>query len=200
MSITIYTDGSSLGNPGPGGWAALIIKDGKVVKLSGNEPDTTNNRMELLAVIKAFAWVKKNFKNPPAITVKSDSNLVIKTMTEDWKIKKNVDLWNQLSKFVDFTIKWVWVKGHAKNKYNNLCDEMAREQASKIIPTPTRSNHKTEDFFCTKCNKSAKGVLTQKTEAGPIRVDCEHCGKYIKFAEKTKENLSKIKNPRKTLF
>ncbi|HAU39882.1 MAG: ribonuclease H, ribonuclease HI [Candidatus Peregrinibacteria bacterium GW2011_GWF2_43_17] len=200
MSITIYTDGSSLGNPGPGGWAALIIHEGKVTKLCGNEPDTTNNRMELLGVIKAFEWVGKNFKNPPSITVKSDSSLVIKTMTENWKTKKNTDLWKRLSEFADFTIKWEWVKGHAKNKYNNQCDELAREQASKIASIP--SNKKTADFFCTKCNKETKGILSQKTPDSPIRIDCEHCGKYIRFAEKTKKNLGRIhgSNKQESIF
>lgn len=197
MSITIYTDGSSLGNPGPGGWAALIIHGGKVTKLCGNEQDTTNNRMELLSVIKAFEWVRENLKNPPLIIVKSDSNLVIKTMTEDWKIKKNTDLWKRLSGFANFTIKWEWVKGHAQNKYNNQCDKLAHEQAEKI--TNDILNKKSKDFFCQKCNKETKGILSQKALGSPIRVDCEYCGKYIKFAEKTKRNLSRVQK-RSALF
>jgi len=200
--ITIYTDGSSKGNPGPGGWAALVIYDRKVHKVFGNEPSTTNNRMELLAIIKGFEWVQKKFKRSvPPVTVRSDSNLVIKTMNEGWKTKKNLDLWEDLDRVTEgLTIKWEWVKGHALNRYNNECDRIAQEQADEVVGNLQLAASSGGDFFCEKCKKGTRGDLSQKTPDSPIRVDCTHCGKYIKFAPKTKENLKRTKSSQKSMF
>lgn len=194
--ILIYTDGSSKGNPGPGGWAALIFHGReKVAEIFGNEGSTTNNRMEMLAIIKAFEWVRKNFKKVPTVVVRSDSNLVIKTMTSGWKRKKNVDLWEELSNLtLDLTIKWEWVKGHALNRYNNECDRIAQEQADLAASKPqVKFAAKPGKFFCEKCQEETDGILSQKSPASPVRVDCTHCGKYIKFAPKTKGNLKRAR-------
>ena len=89
--IDIYTDGSCLGNPGPGGWAAIIVEGGVKRDLSGGAPRTTNNRMELAAAIEGLEAVPKN----AAVTVHSDSQYLVKTMTLNWKRKVNLDLWDQ---------------------------------------------------------------------------------------------------------
>ena len=129
MSIQIHTDGSALGNPGPGGWAARIHHDGKITELVGGEGHTTNNRMELLAVISALKHLEAQGITGP-IEVYSDSSWVIKTMTDNWKRKKNLDLWMQMDALVPGKkISWNWVKGHADNAENNACDEAARGEA-----------------------------------------------------------------------
>ncbi len=193
--ITIYTDGSSKGNPGPGGWAAIVLMDKEKQVLSGNEQKTTNNRMELLAIVRAFEWISENVdaRDIP-VSVNSDSNLIIQTMNEGWKTKKNIDLWEALGKAIEgWDIEWKWVKGHSTNKLNNECDRIAQEEADKVEPTDDEivadSNG---EFFCENCNNSTEGILTQKTPDSPIRVDCTHCGKYIKFASKTKANLERV--------
>ena len=220
--ITIYTDGSSKGNPGPGGWAALVIfssgvsrrettinmdfanakSDKKNLIVSGGEPSTTNNRMEILAVIKGLELARKKFGKKVAVTVISDSSLVIKTMNEGWKTKKNVDLWEALGRAADgLKIKWEWVKGHAHDKYNNECDRLAQKEADKLIGSETHiASDDGDGFHCEKCGKTTEGILSQKTSNSPIRVDCANCGKYIKFAPKTKENLARVAKKQESLF
>ena len=137
--LEIYTDGACLGNPGPGGWAALIIDNNQERILSGNNEMTTNNRMELLAVIKALESINHHLE----ITIYTDSKYVINGITSwiknwktnDWKSSsktpvKNIDLWKILDvNSQKQNIKWVWVKGHSGNTYNDKVDEIARNQA-----------------------------------------------------------------------
>ena len=136
MKYTIYTDGACSGNPGPGGWGAVIFdNDNKQKNISGSEENTTNNRMELSAAIMALKEVNTNSE----ITIYTDSNYVKNGITE-WVLKwkengwknsnkepvKNKDLWEKLDNLCEQnTINWKWVKGHASNKYNNLADELA---------------------------------------------------------------------------
>ena len=136
MKYTIYTDGACSGNPGPGGWGAVIFdNDNKQKNISGSEENTTNNRMELSAAIMALEEVNMNSE----ITIYTDSTYVKNGITE-WVLKwkengwknsnkepvKNKDLWEKLDNLCkQNTIKWKWVKGHASNKYNNLADELA---------------------------------------------------------------------------
>ncbi|MGN6436732.1 MAG: ribonuclease HI [Agriterribacter sp.] len=136
-NLIIYTDGAARGNPGPGGYGA-ILKWGAVEKeLSGGYRLTTNNRMELLAVISALEALTKNNLN---VTIYSDSQYVVKAVNEGWLNnwirtdfkggKKNKDLWKRyfaLSK--NHSIQFVWVKGHADNPYNNRCDILATRAA-----------------------------------------------------------------------
>lgn len=132
-SITIYTDGSSRGNPGPGGFGVILMFGNHAKEISGGYRLTTNNRMELMAVIAGLEALKKN--DHPLI-IYSDSQYVVKAINEGWLNnwmktgfkggKKNKDLWTkyfQLSKKFNITLKWV--KGHADNIYNNRCDELA---------------------------------------------------------------------------
>lgn len=130
----IYTDGSCIGNPGPGGWAAMILHNGETSKISGGEKDTTNNRMEMMAIIKALEFLHKKIKtlNSAEIILYSDSNLLIQTLNLGWKRKANLDLWAEIDRLRAWlNIKWTWVKAHHTNKYNNMVDEMAFAQAER---------------------------------------------------------------------
>ncbi|MFA6306038.1 MAG: ribonuclease H [Candidatus Gracilibacteria bacterium] len=136
--IEIYTDGSCIGNPGPGGWGVIILTEDKEVQIKGGEPDTTNNRMEMTAIINALRWLRNDAKideeTSKKYTIKlySDSNLLIQTITKGWKKKANTDLWAQLDALRGWlNIDWIWVKAHATNKYNNLVDELALSEAMK---------------------------------------------------------------------
>ena len=138
--IKIYTDGSCIGNPGNGGWAAIIINNGKKIKIKGNKKDTTNNQMELLAPIKALKKISKGSK----VQIFTDSRYVKSGITEwihNWKKNgwktankqkvKNKDLWVELDLLSSqFDIKWGWVKAHSNDKLNNEVDLIAREAAN----------------------------------------------------------------------
>ena len=139
--IKIYTDGSCIGNPGAGGWAAIIL-DGKNEKIiSGSKNNTTNNQMELFAAIKALS----NFNKKKYFKIFTDSNYVKDGITKwiknwkknNWKTSakkpvKNQELWKKLDKLVKFhDVKWEWIKGHSTNIYNNLADELAKKAAEK---------------------------------------------------------------------
>ena len=136
--IHIYTDGSCDPNPGPGGWAALIIADGEQQMISGSVAEATNNRMELLAALEAI----RTQKNGSRIIVHTDSQYLKKGITEwmdDWKLRNwkrkggklaNVDLWKALSKEIErFELYWVWVRGHAGDRFNEKVDREARIRA-----------------------------------------------------------------------
>ena len=138
--IEIYTDGSCLTNPGNGGWAAIINKDGEVKKISGSEKNTTNNRMELLAPINAL----KNINPKSQIEIYTDSQYVKlgitewinKWVTNNWKTSKrenvkNKDLWIELYNLnKSLNIKWNWVKAHACNPMNEEVDLLAKKAAN----------------------------------------------------------------------
>ena len=135
MKLKIFTDGACSGNPGKGGWAAIILDGSKQSILSGSENNTTNNRMELMAPIMALKKVKKNSE----ITIYTDSKYVKDGITEwikKWKLNnwksaskkpvKNKDLWVKLDDTCKkHKINWKWVKAHAGNKMNNLVDKLA---------------------------------------------------------------------------
>ena len=137
--IKIYTDGSCLGNPGNGGWAAIIIEDEKKTRIKGSKKDTTNNQMELLAPIKALKKIPKG----SSVQIFTDSKYVKSGITEwihNWKKNgwktankqpvKNKELWTELDLMTsEFEIKWSWVKGHSSDELNNEVDLIAREAA-----------------------------------------------------------------------
>ena len=138
MKYEIYTDGACSGNPGPGGWGAVILGEDKNQKnISGNEKDTTNNRMELMATIMALEEIRTNSE----VIIYTDSKYVKNGITEwikkweknGWKSAnkkpvKNKDLWVKLDNLCkDNEIIWKWVKGHSNNKYNNLADVLATQ-------------------------------------------------------------------------
>lgn len=209
--VQIYTDGSCKRNPGPGGWAFLLISDGIKKQASGGEANTTNNRMEMRAVLEAA----KTLHDLPAgiVEIHSDSRLVINTLSKGWKRKQNLDLWEQIDEELaklngaGWQLSWHWVKGHAGHKENELVDDLAQAAAGLVdnaggdpvgVPAAGASAQmalgiETDDadlrnllaeniFECGKCGANTAGVLSRKSDSGPIRVDCEKCGKYIKFA------------------
>lgn len=135
--IEIYTDGSSRGNPGPGGYGVVLLANGHRKELSKGYRLTTNNRMELMAVIAGLEALKKHDLK---ITVYSDSKYVVEAVKQGWVFqwdmkpdfakKKNRDLWKRFLKLQQYQqIDFVWVKGHSSNKENNRCDELATEAA-----------------------------------------------------------------------
>ncbi|MBT4740005.1 MAG: ribonuclease HI [Rhodospirillaceae bacterium] len=142
MNVEIFTDGACLGNPGPGGWGALLRFNGTEKELVGGEPDTTNNRMEMQAVIEGLNALTR----PCIITVYTDSQYVQKGITEwikGWKARgwktaakkpvKNVDLWLAMDEAqAKHTVAWQWVKGHAGHVENERVDDLARWEAERI--------------------------------------------------------------------
>ena len=132
--LKIYCDGACSGNPGPGGWA-FVIPDLKIEE-SGFQSETTNNRMEITAVVEALKYLHTNYNYliNNDIEIITDSQYVINTMTKNWKKNKNSDLWSSLDFYLWYfigNIKWTWVKGHASNEYNNRCDELAVSEYKK---------------------------------------------------------------------
>ena len=137
--IKIYTDGSCIGNPGSGGWAAIILNGDKQSIISGKKKNTTNNQMELMAAIKALVFLKKKQK----IRIYTDSNYVKEGITNwikiweknNWKTAnkkkvKNVELWIKLKTLSDFLdVEWKWVKAHSGNPLNDMVDKLAKKAA-----------------------------------------------------------------------
>ncbi len=146
--IIVYTDGGCSGNPGPGGWGTVILADGKEIRRSGGEKNTTNNRMELTAAISAFTFIMETsgWEGRP-VTVCIDSQYVKNGITAwmpnwkktgwrtaDKKPVKNQDLWIQLDSLTSqLSIVWHWVKGHAGITYNEICDSLAAEEIKKFL-------------------------------------------------------------------
>ncbi len=142
--VTIYTDGACSGNPGPGGYAAILIYNGIEKEISGGEKSTTNNRMEILAVLEAL----KLLKEPCNVTIYSDSAYVVNAIQKNWlmswknnnwiksdkKEVKNIELWEEMLKYLDIhNITFIKVKGHSDNEYNNRCDKMAVSEREKVV-------------------------------------------------------------------
>lgn len=159
--IDVYTDGGSSGNPGPGGWAFLVLyPDGSRVERSGGSVETTNNRMELEAVIQALVFLRDNFRvsshqteDSKVINLHTDSQYVqlgISQWIHGWirngwktsghKAVKNQELWKQLWKLSKlFQVQWVWIKGHAGDPHNERCDQLVQEEIRKIKETQANS-------------------------------------------------------------
>lgn len=141
--VIIYTDGACSGNPGPGGWGAILKYGSASRELSGGEAATTNNRMELTGVITALEALKE----PCQVTLYTDSQYVVNAMTKGWAKKwqangwmrnkkdpaLNPDLWQQLLSLCQrHQVEFVWVKGHAENEFNNRCDQLAVAERKKF--------------------------------------------------------------------
>lgn len=142
--IEIYTDGACSGNPGPGGWGAVLVYNGKEKELSGSEKNTTNNRMELTAVIMAL-----NALNQPCeVKLTTDSKYVCDAVNKGWvyswrkngwkksdkKPALNVDLWEELLSLLEkHEVQFIWVKGHNGHKYNEICDTLAVNKYQKYL-------------------------------------------------------------------
>lgn len=143
MNVTIYTDGACSGNPGPGGYGAILMYGSHKKELSGGEPLTTNNRMELMGVITALNALNR----PCAVDLYTDSQYVVNAIEKGWAKKwqangwmrnkkdkaLNPDLWQTLLELLEkHTVTFHWVKGHATNPYNNRCDELAVAESRKF--------------------------------------------------------------------
>ena len=132
-SIEIYTDGSCLNNPnGPSGWAFCIVSKNSVLLQSGGVSNSTNNRMELQAVIEALEWMKCSLES---IVLFSDSLLTVNCINGVWTPKSNLDLWNrcwEAKKGVKGSIQFKWVKAHNGNVYNEMVDKEARNAAKEL--------------------------------------------------------------------
>ncbi len=140
--VILYTDGACSGNPGKGGWGVILMYKNREKELSGGEECTTNNRMELTAVIKGLEAIKE----PCKVDIYSDSAYVVNAFLQDWITKwimngwksskgqvLNVDLWQRLIENVNkHKVEWHKVKGHADNEFNNRCDALARGEIDKI--------------------------------------------------------------------
>ena len=141
--VNIYTDGACKGNPGPGGWGAVLVAGGREKEFSGGEASTTNNRMELLGAITAF----EALRYPCEVVFTSDSRYVIDGLEQGWaeswkkrgwkksdgKPALNIDLWERLLRAIaDHTVTYVWVKGHAGHPYNERCDALAVAEEEKF--------------------------------------------------------------------
>ena len=139
--VKLYTDGACSGNPGPGGYGAILIYNSVEKEISGGEKETTNNKMEIMAVIKGLELLKE----PCIVTVYSDSAYVVNTIEKGWiyswkknnwrksdkSIVKNIELWEKMLTLMNIhEVKFVKVKGHSDNEYNNRCDELARDAIS----------------------------------------------------------------------
>ena len=144
MEIKIYTDGACVGNPGPGGWAAIVLVENEKKELFGGEELTTNNRMELTAAIKALEYCDAQEGKQPSlkqIRIYTDSTYVKEGITvwinnwekNNWKTAdkknvKNVDLWKKLKELIQTSqVEWNWVKGHSEDPMNDLADKLAKE-------------------------------------------------------------------------
>ena len=142
-TVTIYTDGACSGNPGPGGWGAILMYGPHKRELSGGEANTTNNRMELTAVIEALSLLKE----PCIVDLWSDSKYVIDGLEKGWakgwkargwkkadkKPALNPDLWDRLLALTEIhSLRYHWIKGHAENEYNNRCDQLAVAESRKF--------------------------------------------------------------------
>ena len=141
--VKIYTDGACSGNPGPGGWGAVLLYGEHEKQLSGGERETTNNRMELTAVIEALALLKR----PCKVVLTTDSKYVADSVSKRWvygwqkrgwkksdgKPAINVDLWQKLLPLLEMhEVTFVWIKGHAGHKYNEICDRLAVAESRKF--------------------------------------------------------------------
>lgn len=134
--VTIYTDGACSGNPGPGGYGAILMYKQNKIEISGREDNTTNNKMEMMAAIVAL----EKLKEPCKVTLYSDSAYLVNAINQGWLNKwkinnwkttskepvKNIDLWTRLDKLLNIhEVKFIKVKGHADNEFNNRCDTLA---------------------------------------------------------------------------
>lgn len=141
--IIIYTDGACSGNPGPGGWGAILMYKGAKKEISGGKKDTTNNVMEITAVIEGLKQLKKQSE----VQVYSDSSYVVNTFKQGWIYNwmkkgwrtasgepvKNKELWQELYNLTQIhKVEFIKVKGHSDNEFNNRCDEMAREAIKNL--------------------------------------------------------------------
>lgn len=204
-TISIYTDGSCLGNPGPGGWAVLIKTKKEEILLTGGEQSSTNNRMELKAISSALQWLHKNGGAETGAVLNTDSSLAVQTLTKGWKKNRNLDLWREIEDLIlaigGNKLVWKWIKGHAGQAENERVDKLAKAEALKAHQSmqkiPCEADRKAlmekdkqtkEEYACPRCAKPVLPRLFLLRKSGLIKACCSICGTYIKFARQTAEN------------
>ncbi len=199
--VTIYTDGACSGNPGPGGYAAIIMADGNKKEIYGAEKDTTNNKMELMAAIEGL----KALKRPCEVTLYSDSAYLVNAYNNGWiygwkkngwktsskEPVKNIDLWQEIEALRQIhTITFVKVKGHADNEYNNRCDELAVAAIQKLQNGELDTNSNINEQEQTNIQRVFGGLPTFETERLKIRLfnenDVDDLYEYCSDDEVTK--------------
>ncbi|MBE0480184.1 MAG: cyclic pyranopterin monophosphate synthase MoaC [Dehalococcoidia bacterium] len=159
--ITIHTDGACLGNPGPGGWAAIIVRNGVSEELKGREDRTTSNRMEITAAIKGLERTRPG----EAVTVSTDSQYLVNTMTQGWKRKVNLDLWTALDRLVsERKVNFEWIRGHAGHPENERANSLANEMAG-IVEDASRPTHFDEEGRVHMVDVTAKPVTERVATA-----------------------------------
>jgi cyclic pyranopterin phosphate synthase len=169
--IEIYTDGACKGNPGKGAWAAIIIKDNNKTQLSGSCQNTTNNQMELTAVIRALETLGPG----QTATVFSDSQYVINSITLNWKRNVNLKLWTALDSITkDLTITWKWVKGHSGHPLNEEADKLANKEVEEMNAQSNKLTHIDESGSASMVDISEKTDTKRTAVArGFIKMDSE---------------------------
>lgn len=168
--ILVYTDGSCLGNPGPGGWAFIVISEPKnendeiMHRQSGKDFSTTNNRMEMKALMMSLKYLVKEFSEDK-IQIHSDSNLLVQTINLGWKKKANRDLWLEIDKLLPkLNLEIFWVKAHHKDKYNNLCDRLAFREAEKAKSEITKKPWLAKEPSTKDTNSSTVSTSSRKDQ------------------------------------
>ena len=179
----VYGDGSCIGNPGPGGWGVVVHDpDGIVREFNGHEPQTTNNRMELTAAIKGLR------ATPPEshVLLRSDSQYVVKTVTDGWKRKANQDLWPMLDAEIDArTVRFEWVRGHDTDPINNRADQLALMGAQGKLVADGATEKKLPARRSSRGARASSSedlaLLTPLLERGESIRDCAGCGeKFVR--------------------
>lgn len=208
--IEIYTDGSCFGNPGVGGWAAILVQDGTQKEISGGKDATTNNEMEITAVLEALKLVE----SPSNITIYSDSKYVCNTINLGWAKSwrrhnwnksdggkaQHSKLWSQILDLIEpHDVKFVWVKGHDGNKYNEKCDSLAVAESQKRaellkkveVVTPNKVYVLYYDPNCIECE--FEDLVDQLRFIIPDDANCIFLPKTLEFKELDVDELKLIK-------
>jgi ribonuclease HI len=190
----VYGDGSCIGNPGPGGWGVVLTDpDGGVAEFNGHDPSTTNNRMELTAAIEGLR------ATPPEslVVFRSDSQYVVKTITDAWKRKANQDLWRMLDGELDArNVRFEWVRGHASDPINNRADELALMGAQGKLLADGASSGK----VATRPRRGARASdgedaarLTPMLKHGESIRECAGCGAQFVSSRAEEDHCSQVR-------
>lgn len=152
-----YADGSCIGNPGPGGWGVVLIEpSGATLDLSGANPSTTNNRMELTAAIEGL----RRIPSDELVKLHSDSQYLVKTMTLGWKRRENLDLWKLLdAEAASHRVSWHWVRGHAGDPLNERADQLARSAAEGRPAQKAAAAHQTKSLVAEEIGRQLAPLL-----------------------------------------
>ncbi len=182
--ITVYTDGGCSGNPGPGGWAFVLLDKDNIIKYSGGDKNTTNNRMELTAVIKALEYISSDKRIREMIPVIHTDSAYVKNgitswintwVDNGWKTAsrqpvKNRELWQELKVLNEsLSAEWKWVKGHSGNEYNEMCDSLVKDEMYKLTGKNGNPDKKSKDSSFSLNNRKFRSV--ENSDNGEVSGD-----------------------------